>query len=114
MKRSAKTVATVTVGQLATRWGVSADRIRGLIDAGQIQGAFQIPSAGRFGSTVKIPLCVVESLEADWQVGRTYPKRRRSPETISGLRHLPGLTIDPESDVEYPGAGHGQDGRIAE
>lgn len=95
-----------SVGQLARRWGVSPDRIRGLIDSGHIPRAFRIPSAGRFGTTLKIPKAVIEQLESDWQVSPATRERRRTQRPVLELRHLTGLMADPESDAECPGAGH--------
>lgn len=106
MPREKTNRSSLSVGQLAKRWGVSPDRVRGLVQAGQIPGAFRIPSAGRFGSTIKIPLSVVVELESDWTVQGAKQKKRRSPNSILELRHLKSLTTDLESDAECPGAGH--------
>lgn len=102
-----QTLESFSVGQLARRWGVSPDRVRRLIDAGHIPRAFRIPSAGCFGTTLKIPRTVIEQLEADWQVSPEQPKRRRAPKPVLELRHLTGIMTDPESGAECPGDGHG-------
>lgn len=65
MSRAGTPCLTLTIGQLAKRWGVSAARIRQLVEAGQLPGAFQIPSAGRYGAVTKIPLAIVMEVETE-------------------------------------------------
>lgn len=50
----------LSVGQLARRWGVGAERIRRLVESGMLPGSFKVPSAGRYGEAVRIlcPECV--------------------------------------------------------
>ena len=87
MSRNQTPSQSLSVGQLARRWGVSADRVRRLIDAGHLPGAFTIPSAGRYGATLKIPLvAVIQAETEDWpscrragSVGRGRPEREASP-----------------------------------
>ena len=59
---------TLTVGQLAKRWGVAPKRVAELIRNGSLKGTFAIPSSGRFGKTTKIPLATVMEAEKTWQV----------------------------------------------
>ena len=106
MPTSEKSPQVLSVGQLANRWKVSPDRIRGLINSGHIPDVFQIPSAGRFGTTLKIPLSVVRQLEADWAVHPMKRKKRRSANPDPELRHLTGLMTDPESDAGCLGVDH--------
>lgn len=63
---------TLSVGQLARRWSVDRARVHALIRAGKLK-AFTIPSAGRFGKTVRILLVNVESVEN----GESPPDSRR-------------------------------------
>lgn len=97
--------ATLTIGQLATRWSVSPERIRGLIDAGLLD-AFQIPSAGRYGATVKIPMAAVQSAEQSWEI--TPRSTRREPPreqggSKSGLNHLADFVAGQSSDESLEG-----------
>jgi hypothetical protein len=88
---------TLTIGQLARRWGVSVDRVRKLVQGGRLPGAFAIPSAGRYGATVKVPLATVLQLETeDWAVvpdkQRAWPKpSRRRDDSGPALKHFPKL-----------------------
>lgn len=102
MPRSRITCEALSIGQLAKRWGVSADRVRGLVETGQLPGAFKVPSVGRYGAAVKIPLATVIQAEQDWAIapadaaspGRRVPRRRGTSSTV--LRHLPELASIPE------------------
>lgn len=58
----------LTISDLAKRWSVSRQRVGAMIDAGYITGAFVLPSAGRFGRTIKIPMSAVHALEENWKV----------------------------------------------
>ena len=112
MPRSPSQPQTLTVGQLARRWGVSVDRVRGLVEGGHLPGAFTIPSAGRYGATLKIPLATVIQVEAeDWAVvpqpqAGPKPGRRRG-DAGPALKHFPKLATSPEpvsgSRVDAPG-----------
>ena len=96
---------TLTVGQLAKRWGVSPERVRRLIGEGLLPGAFRIPSAGRYAETIKIPLPTIVQAESHWAVGTVKsagPTRARRKRGKSGiLKHLPEL-VNSEPDVECP------------
>jgi hypothetical protein len=77
---------TLTVSQLAQRWHVDPSRIHALIRAGFFPTAFRIPSAGRFGETVKIQTVETER-----------PKRRKQGAVVTGgYRNFPEL--NPEAD----------------
>ena len=96
----------MTVGQLAKHWGVSRGRVHSLIDDGQLLGVFVIPSTGRYGKTVKIPLASVLDAEARWVVddnGKTE-KRKRPPRRNNGskpnLKNFPELNRSPEQDSD--------------
>lgn len=87
--------SSLTIGQLAARWSVSPERIRQLIDAGFVSGAFRIPSSGRFGETIKIPLSVIEATETEWQIIPQVSGKKGRPRRSTGgasLRHFPELT----------------------
>jgi hypothetical protein len=113
MPRKQITCDALTVGQLARRWGVSADRVRQLVQSGRLPGAFTIPSAGRFGATVKIPLASIARVEAeDWAVvpqGCKAGAKRPRPRSNSGpaLKHFPKLATTPEPAAESPEAAGG-------
>ena len=100
-KRSA-----LTVGQVAAHWGVSVDRVRALIDCGEIQNVFVIPSSGRYGETTKIPHKSVLEAEAKWLIqgngARPKPPRtaRRQNGSPGPFKHFPELDVSPESLVE--------------
>jgi hypothetical protein len=103
MPRSKTNCETLTIGQLARRWGISRDHARQLVDAGYLPGAFKIPSAGRYGATVKIPLAsVIQAETEDWllmPVGKTTAKPkplRRGGDSGPALRHFPKLRAMPE------------------
>jgi hypothetical protein len=101
MPRNRVACGTLTVGQLARRWGVSVDRVRQLVLTGQLPGAFAIPSAGRYGATLKIPLATVIQVETeDWAVlpqpqAGPKPGRRRG-DAGPALKHFPKLATSPE------------------
>ncbi len=107
MRRTVTERAALSVGQLAQRWCISPDRVRKLIAAGKLPGSFTIPSAGRYGESVKIPLATILNVEAQWAIEPStssndrQPKRRRSPGDVQ-LKHFPELNASPEPDVECP------------
>jgi hypothetical protein len=109
MPRSRLTCEALSIGQLAKRWGVSANRIRGLVEAGQLPGAFKVPSVGRYGAAVKIPLATVVQAEQDWAVvledeaalrRKRHSRRGGSP---PALKHFPELMSNPEPAGECHG-----------
>lgn len=57
-------------GQLSRRWGVSAARVIGLIEAGRLPGVFVIPATGKFGKVVKVPMSSVWEAEKKWKITR--------------------------------------------
>jgi hypothetical protein len=87
----------LTVGQLAKRWGISTNRVRQLVEGGYLPGVFMIPSAGRYGTTLKIPLATVIQVERkNWALllkgEQASPKPRRRPcDSNPALRHFPAL-----------------------
>lgn len=89
-----------SVGQLAKRWGVSVQRIKQLIDAGKIPGTFVIPSAGRFGSALRIPVDSVVQAEQDWLV---FPRidRPRRVSSNDNAASTPSLKFFPELRDQY-------------
>jgi hypothetical protein len=106
MPRAATSCQSLSVGQLARRWGVSADRVRKLVSSGQLPGAFTIPSAGRYGAAVKVPLATVLQVEEGWAVAppkqAARPKRpRRGGDSGPAFRHFPKL----RASLEQPASG---------
>ena len=104
MGRHQTQLEALTPGQLARRWGVSVARVRVLIHAGQIPGAFRIPSAGRYGESLKIPLANVLQVEQAWAIVPTaVTAERRRPTRRDGttprLKHFPELNVLPEHDA---------------
>lgn len=106
MPRQRTERSAMTIGQLAKHWGVGRDRVDGLIADGQLLGVFAIPSTGRYGETVKIPLASVVEAEARWVVddnGKTE-KRKRPPRRNNGskpnLKNFPELNRPPEQDAD--------------
>ena len=68
MPRPQTQLEALTPGQLAKRWGIGVDRVRRLVDSGQIPGAFRIPGVGRYGEAIKIPLAAVIEREQEWAI----------------------------------------------
>ena len=88
----------LSITQLSKRWSVSRERVMAMVVHGLIPGAVVIPSAGRFGKTIKIPFKDVVELEANWQVGSNLPTansrlpKRRA--VTPRLEHFPELLSD--------------------
>ena len=85
-----------------------------MVAEGRLPGTFTIPSAGRYGAVVKIPLATVLQVEnEDWAVrpakaGRARPKpSERRDGAGPALRHFPKLRATPEPASECPGAAPG-------
>lgn len=103
-KKNHKERSTLSVRQLALRWGVGEERIRSLIDAGRLLGAFKVPSSGKYGETVRIPMEAVRDAESEWAIesdsaiGRK--KRRRKRKGVK-LNHFPELS-SPALDSASP------------
>ena len=81
--------------QLAMRWGIGVDRVRQLVETGELTGAFRLPSAGKYSCTIRIPLESVERAERIWAIAPSEarpPMQARSSQTpTSGLGHFPEL-----------------------
>ena len=105
MPRSPTQLEALTPGQLAKRWGIGVDRARSLVESGLIPGAFRIPSVGKYGETIKIPLAAVLEREREWGAaikkgGEPRRKRTGSPPSPV-LKHFPELRdVSPEHDAE--------------
>jgi excisionase family DNA binding protein len=103
----------LTVGQLARRWGVGRDHVRQLINDGRLPGVFTIPSAGRYGAAVKIPLAsVVQAETEDWVLapdkqGQARPRPPKRGDDGPALKHFPALAANPEPASGSPGAAPG-------
>jgi hypothetical protein len=107
MPRAKTQSEALTIGQLARRWSVSVSRVRTLVDKGELPGTFEIPSAGRYGATTKIPLAVVHAAEQRWATGALAEEaaarpQRRTRGTPAAFRHFPELADQPEPVVESP------------
>jgi hypothetical protein len=100
--------ASLSVRQLALRWGVGESRIKSLIETGELP-AFTLPSAGRFGKTIRIPLASVKAAERDWSVlpSHTASEKRHSVRQPAKrtLHHFPELSGDGSRDPERHEAG---------
>ena len=94
---------TMSIGQIAKRWGVSRERVRQLVERGLIPDAFCIPSSGRYGETIKVPIASVEQVEDGWRL-RPDAMQNRPPRRRGGLsaelRHFPELRLISEHDAE--------------
>lgn len=109
MPRQKSECETLTIGQLAKRWGIGRDHARGLVDHDAVRGAFTIPSAGRYGQAVRIPLASVLLAEQEWANSPEdrQSSRRPQPRQRNGhspkLKHFPELQAEPEGVAESPG-----------
>jgi hypothetical protein len=109
MPRPQAQCQTLTLGQLAKRWGISRDHVRQLIEDGHLGGVFRVPSAGRYGAVTKIPLDSVLKAETEnWAVTLKKPERarprssRRKDEPGPAFRHFPKLR---RASLEQPASG---------
>jgi hypothetical protein len=106
MRRPRTKLEALSIGQLAHRWGVGPDRVRGLVESGKLPGAFRIPSVGRFGAAIKVPLATVLQVEQDWAVvprdasSRRHRETRQRANSMAMLQHLPELMASPERGGE--------------
>ncbi len=107
MKKERETFKSLSVGQLARRWRISVDRLRCLVEAGQIE-AFQIPSAGRYGESTRILVRSIRRAERIWAIlpAGQQPRRRHAARrpTRDVLRHFPELTVTVEPVAGCPAA----------
>lgn len=71
---------------VAARWGCDRARVHALIRAGKLE-AIRIPSAGRFGEALRVPLAAVLAAEQEWAV--LPPRATLKPPPVGRpLRHL--------------------------
>ncbi len=95
MKQNTTQPHTYSVGQVARRWGISPERVRQLVDAGNLAGAFSIPSAGRFGKALRIPAETVLAAEIEWTIATSLARVVKKPRSRSScelaLKHFPEL-----------------------
>jgi hypothetical protein len=78
---------SLSVGQVAARWGCGRQRVHSLIRAGKL-AAFTLPSAGRYGRALRIPRAAVLAAEADWAELPARPAVPRPPPVGTRLKHL--------------------------
>lgn len=101
MPRTRTSAEALTPGQLARRWGIAVDRVRRLIHSGQLPGTFLIPSSGRYGEAVRIPLVTILQAEQAWTIAPTdvssRPRRQRARQqrSPSTLKNFPELSASP-------------------
>jgi hypothetical protein len=86
MPRTKAECQALTAGQLALRWGISRDHARQLILNGHVPGAFTIPSAGRYGAVLKVPLAMVIQVETEEWAIIPDPLRTARPKPPSHRR----------------------------
>jgi len=115
MPRPKTQCETLTVGQLAKRWGIGRDHASKLADANAIPGIFTIPSAGRYGAAVRIPLSSVLLAEQEWANSPEdrqplkrpqYQRNGHSPR----LKHFPELNTEPGDAAQCPEDARGLSG----
>lgn len=97
MSNNTKVRSALSIGQLAKRWGISADRVRRLIDSGALPEAFKLPSAGRYGSAIRIPLAAIVKAESRWRMSErssTGAPRRGGTRSPAALRHFEELNAE--------------------
>ena len=108
MPRPKTQCEALTIGQLAKRWGIGRDHARGLVNHKVNRGAFTIPSAGRYGQAVRIPLASVLLAEREWgdSSDGDYPSNSPRPRRPNGgspkLKHFPELNTEPEDAAQCP------------
>lgn len=109
MARSKTQCRALSVGQLASRWGLSADRVRRLLDSGRLPGAFKVPSAGKYGEAIRIPLATILKAEEKWAIGTgESPQQAGLPHRGRGgspaaLRHFPELSSEHDAECREAG-----------
>lgn len=107
MARSTTERGALSIGQLARRWGLGAERIRRLVENGLLPGAFKVPSAGKYGEAIRIPLSTIMQAEKDWAFPNPSASRQDRPPRRKGRGSLPELT-------HFPELNHGHDGECHE
>ena len=108
MTRLATQRGSLSVGQLARRWGLGVDRVRRLVESGLLPGSFKVPSAGKYGEAIRIPLSTVLQAEQDWALPDHHKQRTNGPPRRP--RHGGPLKLAhfPELNPEH-GAGYRED-----
>ncbi len=94
---------SISVGRLAKRWGIGTERVQAMIRSGLIPGAFSMPSCGRFGQTIRIPLARIYEVEARWRLSPQETKlRQKSPQRQSegggSSSHFPELMSEHDAE----------------
>jgi hypothetical protein len=93
----------LSVSALAKRWGCGVERIHAMVRSGLIPGAFQVPSCGRYGKTIRIPIDAILRVEAKWTIAaQTFETevKNRTVRKVPAPTHFPELMT--ELDVECP------------
>lgn len=86
---------SLSVGQLAKRWAVGVDRIRKLIEEGQLPEAFRVPASGVYGEALRIPIKTIQAAEAKWTVEkRSQPRRKKRPNGKAALLNFPEIEFN--------------------
>jgi hypothetical protein len=83
---------SLSVGQVAARWGCGRQRVHSLIRAGKLT-AFTLPATGPYHPTLRIPRAAVLAAEAAWAelpeaVPVPRPKARPRTAELPRLKHL--------------------------
>jgi len=108
MAGSATQRGSLSVGQLARRWGLGVERVKRLVESGSLPGSFRVPSVGKYGEAIRIPLSTVIQAEQEWAI----PEPRHGPtDTLprgGRRRGHRSLTHFPELNRE-PGGGYRED-----
>lgn len=103
MKRLSTQPHIFSVGQLARRWGLGMDRVRRLIESGLLPGAFRVPSSGKYGEAIRIPLSTVLKAEEQWAIPNHSQNRASTPPRYPRRGGVPELTHFPELTREHDG-----------
>ena len=83
--------------------------LRKLVEQGKLPGSFKVPSAGRFGETVRIPLATVLQAEEEWAIPKHSQEtaerlpRRKHRGSARPLAHFPELNRSPDAECHEDG-----------
>jgi hypothetical protein len=109
MPRPKPQCETLTISQLAKRWHIDRAYARDLAEQEEILEAFTLPSTGRHGKAVRIPIASVLQAQRHWanhpEDNPLLKRQRRRPTNghSQKLKHFPELQAEPGDDAECPG-----------
>lgn len=108
MPRPKTQCETLTIDQLAIRWKIGRERAHELAEQEKILEAFKIPSTGRNGEVVRIPIAAVLHAQQHWAMHpednpllKRQPRRQRNGHCPK-LKHFPELSTEPEDAAQCP------------